>query len=181
MSWSFRSRNTFQSRSTRALTTSGPVALNSSSPTFATPNHGSRSRATRRAITRSSVSKASARRSRAVAVMVSGMGCSDQVGDTRDAGTLAPASHFGKDAYRGTRVGEGGGPHLHRVGAGLEEFDGVDAARHPADADDRRARERGTALVHGAHRDGVQRRAREPPSADRQPRLPRGGIDGEPH
>src|SRR4051812_28318474 len=113
-----------------ATTDSGPAAAHSSKPTLATPNHGLSSSAMRVATTRSSTSRARMRRSR------SSMDGSGQVGDAGDLVTAAPAGQLAEDAGGGAGIGERGRPHLHGIGAGEKEFDGVLARGDAPHADD---------------------------------------------
>ena len=79
-------------------------------------------------------------------------------------------------AVRGPRIGERGRADLHRRGAGEQQFGGVPAGAHPADADDRQVGQRGVHVVHGAHRDGVDRAGRC--SRRRRRRAPGDRVSG---
>src|SRR5579875_2088714 len=128
-------------------TTWGPAALNSSRPTLATPNQGLSWAASRWASTASSTSRASASFGRSSAgtggTSVLGstfMVSSCQLVDGTDPVSLAPPQQLVENPDRGARVGEGGGAHLHGVGAGSDQLGGVLTRRDSADTHDGKVR-----------------------------------------
>src|SRR5687767_1317424 len=140
-----------------AVTASGPAALNSDSPTLATPNQGCSSLARRTAATRSSTSRASARRSRTsagTAVVGSPMSCSYQAANRRHLVPATPPLDLGQHPRRGPGRGKCGGAHLHSVGPGQKQLDGVLTGADASHADDGGAWKGGAAVVDGPDGDG---------------------------
>ena len=160
---------------------------------MATPNQGCSSRASRSAATASSTSRARASWARtsggASVVMV--MRWSPCAVPCQGA-SVCPAMRLGRRGQATSlaqllehphgrpRVGEGGGAHLHGRRAGEQELDGIDARRHPADADDRQVRQRRVDVVDGPHRDRVDGRPRQAaaPGARAEPVGPCLRVDG---
>src|SRR5579864_4812147 len=118
---------------------SGPDAMNNSSPTLATPNHGRTSRAMRSAATRSSTSRAIASLSRkSLSPFPSLMSRSSEVSDVVDPVVPAPALELLQHSQRRPGLEERSRAHLDRVGSGHQELDGVLPRPHPAHPDDGR-------------------------------------------
>src|SRR4051794_30848452 len=146
MSTSLRSRKTSKPSLTRRAMISGPEAMNSSWPTLATPNHGRSSFASWMAATASSTSSANARCRRTASASTlpgsnpartSAMCRSDQLVQRLYSMLLAPGPELVEHARRSSRSIERSGPHLDGVGTRHQQFDGVDAVRHPTGSDDR--------------------------------------------
>src|SRR4051794_9412772 len=155
MSCILRSRKILYPYLLIAMTASGPLAANSSSPILATPNHGCSSRANLVASTRSSTSRARASRSR-----VSMCG-SDDLGERGHRVPAAPGLELSDDARSGAWIGKGGGTDLHSRGTGQQELDGVGPGGDAADPDDRRVGEGSVTVEDGAYSDGMYGRPTE--------------------
>jgi hypothetical protein len=82
-----------------------------------------------------------------------------------------PQAKFRKDARWGSRLSEGGGPHLYCVGAGSDQLRGRNPARYTTNSDDGQVRPRGSAVKDCAHGDGMDRRPRQAPSAPAEERT----------
>src|SRR5205085_770071 len=105
---------------------SSPDAMNSSSPTLATPNHGRTSRAMRAAATRSSTSRAIASLSRkSLSPFPSLMGRSSQVSHVCHPMAPAPAFELVHHSQRRPGFEERSRADLDGVGSGHEQLDGV--------------------------------------------------------
>src|SRR2546430_1658152 len=180
MSCSFRSRKTLKPASDNSPTTSGPAAVNSSSPTLATPNQGFTSRAMRRATTRSSTSRATASLSRRSLFDRSLMRSSDQIRHSPYAMLVAPALELVDHPQGRARIVERGRADLDRVRPREQQLDRVLAGGDPADADDGRVGKRLSALVDGAHGHGADRGSRQSAPTGTQPGAAGLGGDGHP-